>query len=81
MLLDDHSSDEGSDVEPDLDDPSRHPPTPQIGYRPENALGFPWDHNSTGPATRIRGGTFIGGNVTIIHRHGEAGESYSCCVQ
>ncbi|KAJ7822895.1 hypothetical protein B0H14DRAFT_2827605 [Mycena olivaceomarginata] len=66
-------SDEGSDVEPDLNDPSRHPPTPRIGYRPENELGFPWDHNSTGPATRIRGGTFIGGNVTIIHRHGEAG--------
>ncbi|KAJ7136942.1 hypothetical protein C8R44DRAFT_695848 [Mycena epipterygia] len=73
MLLDDQSSDEGSDVEPDQNDPSRHPPAPRIGYRPDNDLGFPWDRNPTGPTTRIRGGTFIGGNVNIIQRHGEAG--------
>ncbi|KAJ6571559.1 hypothetical protein B0H19DRAFT_1231310 [Mycena capillaripes] len=73
MLLDDQSSDEGSDIELDLNDPSRHPAAPRIGYRPDNDLGFPWDRNPTGPATRIRGGTFIGGNVNIIQRHGEAG--------
>ncbi|KAF8198318.1 hypothetical protein K438DRAFT_704626 [Mycena galopus ATCC 62051] len=76
MLLNDQSSNEGSDVEPDpVNDPSRHPPAARIGYpsRSDNSLDFPWDRNPTGPATKIRGGTFIGGNVNIIQRHGEAG--------
>lgn len=33
---------------------------------------FPWNHP---PTTTITGGTFIGGNVNRIQRHGEAGES------
>ncbi|KAJ7489213.1 hypothetical protein FB451DRAFT_1224054 [Mycena latifolia] len=34
---------------------------------------YPWDRAPHGPHTRIRGGTFIGGNVNHIERHGESG--------
>ncbi|KAJ7899394.1 hypothetical protein B0H13DRAFT_2519169 [Mycena leptocephala] len=34
---------------------------------------LPWNDPSFQPKTRINGGTFIGGNVNHIERHGEAG--------
>ncbi|KAJ7489211.1 hypothetical protein FB451DRAFT_1362173 [Mycena latifolia] len=37
------------------------------------ASAYPWDRAPHGPHTRIRGGTFIGGNVNHIERHGESG--------
>jgi hypothetical protein len=36
---------------------------------------FPWNRPSDAPSTSINGGTFIGGNVNNIQRHGEAGGS------
>jgi hypothetical protein len=36
---------------------------------------FPWNTPENAQATSISGGTFIGGNVNHIQRHGETGES------
>ncbi|KAF7328366.1 hypothetical protein MVEN_02552200 [Mycena venus] len=34
-----------------------------------NDLGLLWNRTENAPSTNIHGGTFIGGNVTNIHRH------------
>lgn len=41
----------------------------------DNNLAFPWTRPQDARPTSINGGTFIGGNVTNIQRHGEDGES------
>ncbi|KAJ7016409.1 hypothetical protein C8F04DRAFT_537299 [Mycena alexandri] len=50
----------------------RYPVEPMPGMI-DNHLTFPWNGPSSAPATSIHGGTFIGGNVQNIQRHGEAG--------
>ncbi|KAF7358362.1 hypothetical protein MVEN_00886200 [Mycena venus] len=48
---------------------------PSFGSRPtvNGSKAFPWNHPSNAPSTSINGGTFIGGNVKNIQRHGEPG--------
>jgi hypothetical protein len=37
---------------------------------------FLWDRPPQAPVTSINGGTFIGGNLNHIQRHGETGEQH-----
>jgi hypothetical protein len=51
-----------------------YPPVADFGQEIMNQPIFSWDGLPRESQTRINGGTFVGGNVNHIERHGETGE-------